>query len=134
MKSEDLVKHWLERSDDSFRVMELLYQNKEYTNALFFGHLALEKLLKALYAEKYRDEPQPPLIHNLVKLSLKCGIELDNDKIEQFGLINTFCIEARYDDIKREFYKKCTPEFTAGQVKIITELRKWLKEKLTKTY
>ena len=132
MASEKIEKHWQERSDDSFRTTNLLYQNKEYMNALFFGHLTLEKLLKALYAQVHKDEPQAPLIHNLVKLGEKCNLDLDADKREQLGLINTFCIEARYDDIKREFYKKCTHEFTTEQIKIIGSLRKWIKEKLTK--
>ena len=134
MANYSLEQHWLESSADSFRVMNLLYQNKEYTNALFFGHLTLEKLLKSVYAKRNPDAPQAPLVHNLVKLAVKCDIELDNGKREQFGLINTFCIEARYDDVKKEFYKKCTHEFTTEQIKIIKELRTWLSEILTKNY
>ena len=128
--NENIKKHWEGRSDDSYRVMNVLYDNKEYMNALFFGHLTLEKLLKALYVKTHKDVHVPP-IHNLVKLAMKCNLELDELSRNQLGLINTFCIEAWYDDIKREFYKKCTYEFTTEQIIIIRRLREWIKKELT---
>lgn len=40
-------------------------------------------------------------------------------------------MSARYDDYKKEFYAKCTDEYTAKQVKNIEEVRTWLKNILT---
>jgi len=44
--------------------------------------------------------------------------------------INTFNIEARCEEEKKEFYKRCTPEYTKQQIQIIKEIRTWIKEKL----
>ena len=41
-----------------------------------------------------------------------------------------FNINARYDDYKQEFYKKCTPEFTEQWIDNIGVLRLWIKEQL----
>lgn len=37
---------------------------------------------------------------------------------------------ARYDNYKQDFYKLCTKEFAGVWINNITELRKWIKEKL----
>ncbi|MEA3447295.1 MAG: HEPN domain-containing protein [Bacteroidota bacterium] len=44
----NIVKHWIETSDDDFQTMITLYESKSYSWALFLGHISLEKLLKAL--------------------------------------------------------------------------------------
>ena len=43
-----------------------------------------------------------------------------------------FNLNARYDDYKESFRNKCTDEYTLEQVKNIEEVRKWLKQLLTK--
>ena len=40
-------------------------------------------------------------------------------------------MNARYDDYKKEFYLKCTDEYTSQQLKNIEEVRVWLKNLLT---
>lgn len=40
-------------------------------------------------------------------------------------------MNARYDDYKKEFYAKCTDDYTTKQIKNIEEVRKWLKNQLT---
>jgi HEPN domain-containing protein len=43
---------WLTEAEESLRVADHLMEKADYSYALFFGHLAIEKLLKALYAVK----------------------------------------------------------------------------------
>lgn len=132
MDSETLAKHWVESSEESFRVMTVLFENKEYTSALFFGHLYLEKLLKGLYAKINTKEPEAPFVHDLVFLARKCNLELDVDMRQKLGLINSFNIAARYDVIKKNFYKLCTKDFANQQIKIIKEVGEWLKKLIKK--
>jgi len=127
---KQLVEYFHESSNEDFDIMLDLHKNKRFTYALFFGHLCLEKLLKSLYVKQNKDNP--PQIHSLVKLALKCNLTFDDKRAEQLSVISTFCVEARYGDVKKEFYKLCTNDFTNRQIEIIKELRKWLKEKLTK--
>lgn len=130
MKSEELVKYWIESSDRDYESMLKNFETKQYTWALFIGHLMLEKLLKALYSKKNTDNPYPPKIHNLNIIAEKSGLELDEKTTKILFTCNSFNISARYEDYKNEFYKKCTETYTKEQIKNIEEIRKWLKEKL----
>ena len=129
--SEEFVKHWMDGSEEDFETMIVLYNNGRNTGALFFGHLLIEKLFKALFAKLNPDDPHAPKIHNLIRLATLCGLELTSKQTGELGLINRFNIDARYEDTKKEFYKLCTKEFAKEQVEIIKEFRQWLKTKLT---
>ena len=128
MNNIDLMNYWKESSDEDYNVMNVLYKNKKNNYCLFFGHLVIEKLLKALYAKKNPDNPIAPKIHNLILLSQKAKLNVPPEIREKIQVINTFNISARYDDYKRSFDKKCTDEYTAIQLKDIKEVQKWLKE------
>ena len=106
------------------------HEAKQYTWALFIGHLVLEKLLKAMYAKTHQDKPYPPKIHNLNILAEKCELKLNDRQTKILFTCNSFNISARYEDYKNEFYKKCTEEYTKEQIKNIEEVRVWLKEQL----
>lgn len=51
MDSIGLIKYWTISSDRDYEAMLSNYKVKQYTWALFIGHLTIEKLLKALYAK-----------------------------------------------------------------------------------
>jgi len=125
---DEILKYWIETSDSDFSAMEHLFEKEDYTWALFVGHLVIEKLLKALYV-KYIDIT-PPFIHDLVRLAEKAGVSLTEDRKDSLDTISTFNLSTRYDDYRREFYKKCTKSFTDKWIKNIKELRTWLKDSL----
>jgi len=61
MKSEQFdverVKtYWLTEAEEALQVADHLLEKADYSYALFFGHLAIEKLLKALYAKTMRHQ------------------------------------------------------------------------------
>lgn len=130
MTNMELTKYWLESADEDFDTMEVLYQSGKYSWSLFIGHLVIEKLLKALYAKNNTDNPHAPKIHDLLKIAKKCELNLDDEKLEKLSIMNTFNIAGRYDDYKREFYNRCTKEYTSEQITNIKEVRQWLKEQL----
>ncbi len=68
------IDYWIEESAEALQVMEHLFEKKDYSCALFFGHLAVEKMLKALYVSKAGEHV--PQIHNLVRLAEKTGLLL----------------------------------------------------------
>ena len=96
--------------------------------ALFIGHLCLEKLLKAIYVS--RINKATPRVHDLYKLAVKCGLDLNEDKKDTLQYITLFNIESRYEDYKRDFAKKCTAEYTAVNVGKIKEIRNWLLQEI----
>ena len=124
---EKIKNHWIETSNDDFRTMNKLLKSKTYNWALFVGHITLEKLLKALYVKMYRKHA--PAIHNLYRLAELCEIEMPDEYSDWLTTITSFNIDARYDDYNKEFYRKCTREFTERWIERIKELRKWIKKK-----
>ena len=56
--------------------------------ALFFGHLAIEKVLKALYALRLKERAPP--IHNLHRLAQAIGLDLDDERTEALLRITAF--------------------------------------------
>ena len=127
MKTNLKVDYWLKASENDWHVAHHLVEKGDYPYALFFGHLTVEKLLKALCAAS--DQP-PPFTHRLVYLAEKAGIKVSEDQIELLEIITDFNLEARYPDEKFSFYMKCTQEFTLHYIQKIEEIRQWLLQKI----
>lgn len=125
-----LIKYWEKCSQMDFEAALDLFKSQKYPHCLFFAHLAVEKLLKALYVKT--NEEHSPISHNLLLLAKESDLQLSELQVVQLAEITTFNIEARYPDEKFKFYKKCTLEFTEKYILVIKEILSWLKEKLSK--
>jgi HEPN domain-containing protein len=128
MDTQRVKGYWTDEAQEALKVAGHLFEKQDFSYALFFGHLALEKLLKALYVVKNKE--QAPYIHNLLRLAESIEILLTEKRKEQLLRITTFNLEARYPDEKRSFRNKCTEEFVAGELAIIEEVFKWLESML----
>ncbi|MBF0493017.1 MAG: HEPN domain-containing protein [Deltaproteobacteria bacterium] len=129
MTSQDLtslIQHWLSSSDYDWETAQTLYKSKKYPYSLFFGHLSIEKLLKALYTKEHKKHA--PFTHSLSYLAGKLSFELQKEQIQFLESINEFNIEARYPDEKLVFYKKADQKFSKLNLKKMDELRQWLKK------
>jgi len=124
----ELIEYWAKSSKMDIDAALDLFKTKKYPHCLFFAHLSVEKLLKALFVKT--NETHSPITHNLLLLAKETNLELSELQVEQLAEINTFNIEARYPDEKFKFYKKCTPEFTEKHMNVIEETLNWLKKKL----
>ena len=62
MNNIDLMNYWIDSSDEDYEAMKVLFHNHKNTWCLFIGHLVIEKLLKALYANKNRNAPYAPKV------------------------------------------------------------------------
>jgi HEPN domain-containing protein len=125
---DKIVKHWTETSDDDFNTMLTLFRSKSYNWALFMGHIAIEKLLKAYFVKQNRNHA--PLTHNLYRLAELGGLEVSEEYADWLDKITTFNINARYDDYKKEFYRMCTVDFTNEKNSKIKTLQQWIKQML----
>lgn len=119
-----VILYWRESSERNYATMQNLIKTKEFSWALFMGHLVIEKLIKALYVKKLNKHPL--FSHDLLRLAKKLDVELPDEYDEWFDVITTFNLNARYDDFKQSFYKLCTVEFSAEWFVKIETIRKWL--------
>lgn len=110
MTQEESVKIWLDGANDALDTTDKLFENGKYHHALFFLHLALEKILKCLYVSIKSEAP--PYIHNLKQISQMVGMTLSEEELGQLDEISEFNVSARYEDYKYKIYKKATREYT----------------------
>ena len=119
------IDYWLEEAEEALKVADHLFEKKDFSYSLFFGHLAVEKLIKAIYVQKRNEHA--PQIHNLVRLAEQAGIVLSTEQKETLIIITAFNLESRYPDEKRSFRIKCTKQYTQVELTKIREVIKWLK-------
>lgn len=130
LDKQKIINHWIVNSDDDYDTMIALFNSKRYSWSLFLGHLVIEKLLKAYFVKVNLD--YPPYVHNLLRLAKESKMDITDDLKYKLTTISAFNINARYDDYKNSFQKKCTPGFTLDWVNKIKELRAWIKEQIKK--
>ncbi len=130
MDNIDLMKYWLESSNEDYNVMNLLHNSRKNSYCLFFGQMVIEKLLKALYAKNNKGAPYAPKTHDLLYLAEKMNLEVTEKQANDLVEITKFNLNTRYDDYKREFYNKCTDEYTEEKINQIEEVKVWLETML----
>ena len=94
------------------------------------GQMVIEKLLKALYTRNNVSEPYAPKSHDLLYLAQKINLTVTETQQRYLNEITRFNLNSRYDDYKREFYNKCTDEYTEEQINKIEEVKQWLENLL----
>lgn len=127
MTEKEAIDYWLKSSEEDLLTAESLYQAKRYLPCLFFCHLFIEKILKAIFVTK--KHTAPPYSHDLLKLSAGLGLEITDQAKEDLREISRFNVATRYDDYKFSMFKKATKEFTALYFAKAKETYSWLKEK-----
>jgi HEPN domain-containing protein len=95
----DVAKHvayWSAGANEAMETAELLIGNGRYGFALFFLHLSLEKLLKAIVAKAGGEVP--PKTHNLLFLAERTGLKPQPEIMQVLGEFRAYCIIGRYPD------------------------------------
>lgn len=128
MKLKEAVNYWVKSAQEDLKTAESLFKAKRYVHCLFFCHLFIEKLLKALIVKNAKDNPLP--VHNLRRLAKDSGVKFTQEQTSLLEEINEFNIRARYNDIKFQFYKKATPMFTKTYFQKSKDLYLWLENQL----
>lgn len=121
---QKIIKYWSRTSAQDFETAEILFGSLKYHHALFFCHLSIEKILKALIVKK--TQGAPPLVHDLVRLAERTGIKLSANQKNDLAEINAFNIQARYDDYKLSFFKKANKRFASKYINKTRKILKWL--------
>lgn len=123
-----LFHYWAEEADYSWSVAKSLLEKKKYAEALFFGHLTVEKALKALVVAKTKKHAPP--IHNLLELIKKTELVYTGEQVSELKEFNGYYMAGRYDEEKMEFRQKCTPSFTKSNLHKMEKYYLWLKEEI----
>jgi HEPN domain-containing protein len=93
---EKQITFWRSSAKEDWDVARQLVANERTRHGLFFAHLALEKIIKAIICRHSQD--LAPKLHNLSRLSELAGLTLDTEKMEVLAEMNAFHIEGRYPE------------------------------------
>lgn len=96
MDAEKNVAHWKAGVPKALKATQYLWDGGFTMEALFWGHLAVEKALKAHVVKVTNDAP--PHIHNLVKLAVKGEISFSEEEGRQLYRITELQLMTRYED------------------------------------
>lgn len=127
MTQDQLLQNMLKRIESDIATADDLLNAKRYDWCLFIWHLVIERSLKASLVKKHI---RYPLVHDLERLARETKIEFSQEELNQLNEITTYNIEARYDEIKYEFYQKATEEYTTKWVDICKRLVSMIKAEL----
>lgn len=125
MNLEKQVQYWREGSQKDMALARTIVMQGYHEQGLFFAHLAIEKLLKAVVCRKINDTA--PRLHNLLRLSEMAGLELTNENKIFLADLNSYNLEGRYPTINDEGLGKDQAEKYLAQAE---EMWKWLTKKL----
>ena len=129
LTKEEHIAYWVRTADRDWIAVLDLYASKNYIQSLFFGHLVLEKLIKAHWVKDNEDNT-PTKSHHLVNLAAKTKLILTEETIKFFFLMNQFQLEGRYPDYFDDLYKKYKSSQTKNIIDQIDIERKCLLSKL----
>ncbi|HKJ34030.1 MAG TPA: HEPN domain-containing protein [Balneolales bacterium] len=97
------IHYWLESAEYDFETGKSLLESKKFPYALFFAHLAIEKILKAIVVKK--TEEHAPHTHSLVLLAKSTNINIKDQMLDQLAEYMEFHIEASIRMRRRTFTK-----------------------------
>jgi HEPN domain-containing protein len=90
------VGYWTQSAKEDWPVGVELVRGGRTRYGLFFAHLALEKLLKALVCRGTQE--LAPKIHNLLRLADMAGLQPSSDQRDALAEMNAFHVEGRYPE------------------------------------
>ena len=119
------IANWIESSNYDIKTAEHMFETKRYVYVLFMCHLAVEKLLKALY-EAARGRV-PPKTHNLVYLMNEADLDVPEGHLKTVESLNDISVVTRYPEDIRALVKAFKKERAEDYLKKTKALLKWLK-------
>jgi len=129
MTKDEHIQYWLRTAEDDRNTMNFLFKDGQYMHSLFFGHLYLEKVCKAIWI-KNNIENTPPFVHNLIKILNGIETGLSEDDILFLGKLNLYQLSSRYPDYRNTVKMQTTKELTLSYLDKINKIDLCLRKKL----
>jgi len=94
------IEYWLSGAFNDFDTAMILITNKKFVHGLFFCHLSIEKILKALLVKETGN--LPPKSHNLRYIQELAKVQVNDDEKILMSVLMKYQLEGRYPDYKPE--------------------------------
>lgn len=125
MTKAEHIEYWKVTAEKDWDAAHALLEKRMYPQALFFGHLVFEKLLKAHFV-KDNAVDFPPKTHNLLRLAAQTKLQINEDDLDFLEKMNDYQLEGRYPDYLLSIYRTATQSVTVEIFEKLDILRQWL--------
>lgn len=119
------ITYWKDGAQEDFEVAKQLIVSDKVRHGLFFAHLAVEKLLKAMFCQTI--QKIAPRTHNLVRLAEMSEIILPEPTLDLLAEMNEFNLEGRYPV---PFLRPISKAEAENYIIKTEEVLKWLMQQL----
>lgn len=123
-KRNEIVKFWRQGAEEAIQNADAMLERGSFAYALFFGNLAIEKLLKSQVIEITDDHA--PRTHDLLYLVGLAKIDLSKGQEKFLVEIGKFNVEGRYPEEKFAIGKLLDRETTIQYLSKIKTIFSWL--------
>lgn len=126
--AQKAIVFWNEQAHSALDSAAALYKSRQWLHALFFCHLAIEKILKALVISGTK--AQPPFVHNLTYLAGKTSLELSKEQVTFLETTNKYNLEGRYPEYRSGLSKSVDRKLVQRQLQATKEFVAWCAKQL----
>lgn len=124
MTIDERSRSWKQQAEYDFKTAEAMLKSKRYVYVGFMCQQALEKLLKAIYVSKKKEEP--PYTHNLRRLADELALDCPSEMSRFFDTLMAYDIVGRYPSYKENVAKRLTKASSAKIFKETEKIFRWL--------
>jgi HEPN domain-containing protein len=124
------TKYWLEMAEYDFETARVMLQGRRFLYVGFMCHQTIEKILKAFYVCKLKENP--PHTHNLTYLAQQTRVydNMSEDQKSILDILEPLNVESRYPTQKEKLMQTLNYERCEGIVKKAEGLYQWIKNQL----
>ena len=123
--NEEYIEDLIGQAEEDFGASEALATAGYLGQSLFYMHLSLEKLCKALWI-KINGSIKYPFVHNLIKLLTDLDVPLTEDQKIFYSDLNRFQAKGRYPDTLHEIEETVTPDIFGKYFDEAKKEMRWL--------
>ncbi len=120
--------NWLATAEYDLETAEAMLASKRHLYVVFMCHLAIEKTLKAVWAETRSEHP--PRTHDLLFLIRELGLGVPKEERRLIGAIANASVPTRYpEDLKkmvRQYPRRTVSSYLVRTRRVLQWLRKHL--------
>ncbi len=120
--------NWLQSMEYDLKTASTLLKDRKYIYVIFMCHLAIEKALKAVLSEMFKE--LPPYTHNLNRLIELGNIKLPHKHQDFINKINLQSVPTRYPEDFKKLSKEFDKKIAELYLKQTRGVIRWLKQNI----
>jgi HEPN domain-containing protein len=123
-----MARRWRDSALSELKPAHDLMATGNPRQALFWAHLALEKILKAHVVQQTHQHA--PFTHALPRLAMLAGLDFSELQYSMLDELNAYQVETRYGDTTSDSMIVADSQYAQQMLDAVEEMVQWLARKL----